>query len=186
MKRNLLLTLTSIFLLASCGNANKPVEVSNDVTGFDTGIPSVELTTVYSGNESTKILNAASYSLDKVTSANVVNYSYQLSNNMVEESSLTDTTSISFFGADRQYVISENHSEKVEKLGKAITSRISSKSKAEYAVGDKGKLTYIKNSYVNASGKETASFSYNVNGAGDINIRRNCLSSLVSFPSSNA
>lgn len=183
MKRNFLLTVISIFLLASCGSANKPVEVSNDVTGFDTGIPSVELTTVYSGSESTRLWNSISLSLDNIASVKTNYYGYQLI--LGKESSLNETTKLSFFGQDKQYGVKEVTSEKVEKLGKAVTSTTITKSKSEYATGDKGKLTYIRNTNISASGEESTSYSHNYYETGRYDIRKTLLSGTVSLYESN-
>ena len=83
---------------------------------------------------------------------------------------------MSFYGQDKQYGVKEVTSEKVERLGKAVTSTTITKSKSEYATGDKGKLTYIRNTNISASGEESTSYSHNYN-----DIRKTLLSGTVSL-----
>ncbi len=180
MKKRVFLYMTTILSLVSCGSADPNAEVKNSVAGFETGIPSVELTTVYSGNESAELWNSISSSLDKVTSASISKYSYQLSSDMTNESSTAENTSISFFGTDKQYAVKETKREVTSVTGKAVTFKSTTTTKSEYAVGDKGKITYIKNSYVSASGKETSDFNYDYAEVGGVNLRKSQLSDLTS------
>ena len=184
MKKRVFLYMTTILSLVSCGSADPNAEVKNSVAGFETGIPSVELTTVYGGNESAELWNSISSSLDKVTSASISKYSYQLSSDMVNESSAAESTSISFFGTDKQFAVKETKREVTSVTGKAVTYKSTTTTKSEYAVGDKGKITYIKNSYVSASGKETSDFNYDYAEVGGVNLRKSQLSDLTSARSS--
>lgn len=174
MKPNLFLSISSLFLLFSC---NKPNETRNQVVGHETGIPSVDLSIIYSGNEYVALWDSIAPSLDQVTSVSTSNSSYRLSANMAEETTFNAKRSMSFYGTSKQYAISESSLEQIQSIGKAVTSRSLTTGKTEYAVGDKGKLTYIKSSEVSSSGKESSYFTYNYKEAGGVNLRQNYLPS---------
>ncbi len=168
MKRNLFLSISSLFLLFSC---NKPTNSSNDVVGYDTGIPSVDLRIVYSGSEYLKLWDSITSSLNQVTRASISNTSYHLNSNMSEAITTNIKNAISFYGTSRQYAVTEGSIEHIRTIGKAVTSRSLTTSKTEYAVGDQGKITYTKSSEVSSSGQESSHFTYDYNEVSIPNLR---------------
>ena len=183
MKNKILLSLCVFLSLVSCAGPNT-AEKTNNVVTHETGIKQVELTTLYSGDELTGLMDTINKNVENISSVNSKRFAYNINSNMTNETSTTEERKGSFFGIEKQFAVLETTTETLNTLGGAVTTRTSSSSKAEYAVGDKKKITYIKTEAVGENGKKTLKYDCNYNEAGGTNIQKKLMHIFVTSISS--
>ena len=101
MKNKILLSLCVFLSLVSCAGPNT-AEKTNNVVTHETGIKQVELTTLYSGDELTGLMDTINKNVENISSVNSKRFAYNINSNMTNETSTTEERKGSFFGSWRQ------------------------------------------------------------------------------------